>query len=76
MAADIEGLLRKLERRKLERLEKDSEASKILADVFTHEDYTDERQNKDQNEQDDYWQDGPHSIWEGLPYHLPFGNFG
>ena len=34
MAADIEGLLRKLERRKLERLKKDSEASKILADVF------------------------------------------
>jgi len=36
LAADFEALLRKLERRKIERLEKDSEAYKILADVFDH----------------------------------------
>ena len=34
MAADFEELLRKLEHRKLERIEKDSETSKILGDVF------------------------------------------
>ena len=34
MPADFEALLRKLERRKLKRLEKDSETYKIMADVF------------------------------------------
>jgi RIO kinase 1 len=34
LAADFESLLRKLERRKVERLEKDSETYKIMADVF------------------------------------------
>ena len=34
MSADFEALLRKLERRKLERLEKDSETYKIMASVF------------------------------------------
>ena len=36
MAEDFEALLRKFERRKIERLEKDSEAYKTLADVFDH----------------------------------------
>jgi len=34
LPADFEALLRKLERRKLKRLEKDSETYKIMADVF------------------------------------------
>lgn len=36
MPADFEALLRRLERRKLERLEKDSELYKIMAGVFDH----------------------------------------
>jgi len=36
LAEDFEALLRKFERRKIERLEKDSEAYKTLADVFDH----------------------------------------